>query len=208
MKNYLLGKNGRIDKTAILGISPGGQSLRPKLRIGNNARVRSNTVIYAGTKIGHNLETGHNVVIREKNVIGNNFSIWANSVVDYGCKIGHNVKIHSNCYVAQYTTIEDDAFLAPGVIITNDPHPGCRYSQKCMRGPTIKKGAQIGGNVTILPFVTIGEHSLIGAGSVVTRDIPPYSVAYGNPARVRGRVGDLKCPLKITDRPYKFENDR
>lgn len=204
MRNFFTGKNCRIDRTAKLGVQPERKKKLPRLKIGDNARIRSNTVIYAGTKIGNNLQTGHNVVIREENVIGDDFSIWANSVIDYGCKIGRRVKVHANCYVAQYTVLEDDVFLAPGVIITNDPHPGCKYSKKCMKGPVIKKGAQIGGNVTILPFVEIGEYSLVGAGSVVTKDVPPYSVAYGNPARVRGKVTDLRCPLKITDRPYKF----
>ncbi|MBA4320895.1 MAG: hypothetical protein C0412_21095 [Flavobacterium sp.] len=202
-KNIILGKNCKIDRTAKLGIVSGRKKKAEKLVIGNNAVVRSNTVIYAGNKIGNNLQTGHNVVIREENEIGNNFQIWSNSVVDYGCKIGANVKIHSNCYIAQYTVIEDNVFLAPGVITANDPHPGCKYSKKCMRGPTIKKGAQIGCNTTVLPFITIGENSLIGAGSVVTKDIPANSVAYGNPARVIKKIDQLKCPLKITDKPYK-----
>lgn len=77
-----------------------------------------------------------------------------------------------------------------------------------MKGPTIKKGAQIGCNVTILPFVTIGENSLIGAGSVVTTDIPANSVAYGNPAKVRKKISQLRCPLGITDRPYPLREKR
>jgi len=197
------GKNCKINPTANLGvISPRVEKILP-LIIGDNAEIRSNVIIYAGTIIGNNLQTGYNVVIREENKIGDNFQIWNNSVIDYSCEIGNNVKIHSNCYIAQYTMIEDNVFLAPGVIIANDPHPGCKYSKKCMRGPTIKRGAQIGCNVTILPFVTIGKNSLIGAGSVVTKDIPENSVAYGNPAKVKKKISQLRCPLGITDRPYK-----
>jgi len=73
-----------------------------------------------------------------------------------------------------------------------------------MRGPTIKKGAKIGCNVTVLPFVTIGKNSLIGAGSVVTKDIPPNSVAYGNPAKVRRKIFDIKCDKGFIDKPYKL----
>lgn len=199
----VLGNNSNIDKSAILGYKPNRKIKSDKLIIGKGARVRSGTVIYLGSIIGNNLETGHNAVIREENSIGNNFNIWNNSTLDYGCKIGNNVKIHCNCYIAQFTYIEDDCFLGPGVIIANDIHPGCEFFKKCMHGPTIKKGAQIGVASVILPFVIIGEKALIGAGSIVTKDIPAESVAYGNPAKVIGSIYDLKCIKKITDRPYK-----
>jgi acetyltransferase-like isoleucine patch superfamily enzyme len=202
-KTYVLGKKSVIDKGVKLGYIPAKNAKLAKLQIGENARIRQGAILYAGTKIGKNLETGHNVIIREKNKIGNNFSIWSNSIIDYGCRIGNNVKIHSNIYIAQFTVIEDNAFLAPGVTIANDPHPGCDFSKKCMKGPTIKKGAQIGCNVTIVPMVTIGEKCLIGSGSVVTKDIPAGSVAYGNPARVHKKIGDLKCYFTFTDKPYK-----
>jgi acetyltransferase-like isoleucine patch superfamily enzyme len=203
-RNVILGKKCKIDRTAKLGIVSDRQKKIKKLIIASNAVVRSNTVIYAGSQIGNDLQTGHNVVIREENKIGHNFKIWSGSVVDYGCRIGSNVKIHSNCYIAQYTTIEDDVFLAPGVVTANDMHPGCSFSKKCLKGPTIKKGARVGCNVTILPFVTVGKNCLIGAGSVVTKDIPPNSVAYGNPARVAKRISKLKCLTGMTDRPYNI----
>jgi acetyltransferase-like isoleucine patch superfamily enzyme len=118
--------------------------------------------------------------------------------------IGNNVKIHTSVYVAQFTIIEDDVFLAPGVIIANDPHPGCPRSRECLRGPVIRRGAKIGINVTLVPFVDIGEYAFIGAGSVVTRDIPPRAVVYGNPARVVGTIDDLSCIVnpQLVERPY------
>ena len=112
-------------------------------------------------------------------------------MIDYGCRIGNDVKIHTSCCIAQYTEIGDGAFLAPGVTITNDLYPGRSDSAEVMSGPTIGAGAQLGGNVTVLPFVRIGDRCLVGAGSVVTRDLPARSVAFGNPARVRGSVDDL-----------------
>lgn len=188
-----------IDPGVVLGYLTGRSIPEIKLYIGPNARIRSGTVIYAGSQIGAGLQTGHNVVIREQNAIGDDLNIWNNSVIDYGCVIGSGVKIHCNVYVAQYTTIEDNVFLAPGVSIANDPHPLCGL---CMRGPTIKQGARIGVNVTLLSHITIGEGVLIGAGSVVTRDIPAYTVAYGNPARPVKNVNDLVCTYGKVDRPY------
>jgi acetyltransferase-like isoleucine patch superfamily enzyme len=148
-------------------------------------------VLYAGSTIGAGFETGHNVIVREENRIGDDVSVWSNTVIDYGCSIGDRVKIHSNCYVAQYTEIEDDVFLAPGVTIANDLFPGNAESARAMAGPLIQAGAQIGVNVTILPYVTIGRGALIGAGSVVTKDVPAGAVAYGNPAVVARTVADL-----------------
>jgi len=196
-----LGEKAVIDEGVLLGY-PSGRDSEHVLIIGPGVRARSGTVIYGGSRIGRGMETGHNVIIREQNIIGDNFRIWSNSVVDYGCVIGNNVKIHTNVYIAQYTVIEDDVFLAPGVHLANDIHPGCPDSQECMRGPIIKKGAQIGINSCILPRVVVGEYAVIGSGSVVTKDIPPGTVAYGNPARVVCRIEDLVCTFGLRDKPY------
>lgn len=195
----ILGRDPQIGEGAILGRRPGREIALADTVIGDFAIIRSNTVIYCNVTIGDNLETGHNVIIREENIIGHDFGIWSNSTVDYGCEIGDRVRIHNNVYVAQHTTIEDEVFLAPGVMIANDPHPICT---KCMRGPTIRKGARIGVNATLLSHIVIGEYSLIGAGSVVTRDIPSGVLAYGNPAKVVKPIDSLRCPLGIVDRPY------
>lgn len=201
-KTIRIGKGYKIDRGAIVGYRPERKITDFTLTLGPKARIRAGSIIYLGSKIGDNLETGHNAIIREQNKIGNKFRIWNNSVVDYGCLIGNNVKVHSNCYIAQFTRIEDDVFLAPGVSIANDLHPGCKYSNRCMKGPTIKRGAQIGVNVTILPFITIGAGAIIGAGSVVTKNIPAYAVAYGNPCRVYKKRTVLKCRTGLTKRPY------
>jgi len=193
-----------IHHTAIIGYKAQRKIANRELSVAKGAKVQSGSVIYEGSRIGGNLQTGHNVVIREENKIGNNFKIWNNSVIDYGCKIGSNVKIHCNCYIAQFTTIEDDVFIAPGVTFANDLHPGCGLSKKCMRGPYIERGVKIGVNVTVLPFVRIGKDSLIGAGSVVTKDVPAGSLVYGNPGRVVKTVKELKCITGINKKgkPY------
>lgn len=199
----VLGSRSVLDDGITLAYLSPRKGIDSTLRIGSDAVVRSGSVIYAGTTIGDHLETGHNVVIREENTIGDHFSIWNNSVIDYGCTIGNNVKIHCNIYIAQFTVLEDDVFLAPGVTIANDIHPGCSDSRECMKGPIIKRGAQIGVNVTILPFITIGERALVGSGAVVSKDVPPETVVFGNPARVRGSIYDLDCVTEIRDKgPY------
>ena len=194
-----LGDGCEIDPGAVLGYPTGRRIDDVVLRIGPGARIRSGTVLYAGSSIGAGLETGHNVVIREENQIGDDLSIWNGSTIDYGCIIGNEVKIHCNVYVAQFTTIEDEVFLAPGVTIANDPHPLCGL---CMRGPTIRRRARIGVNVTLLSHITIGEGAFIGAGSVVTHDIPAHTLAYGNPARPIKPVDELPCPFELVDKAY------
>lgn len=196
-----------VDDNVILGYMTGRPIADQRLQIGPDAYLRSGTILYGGSTIGADFETGHNVVVREENVIGDHVGIWGNTVIDYGCHIGNNVRIHTNCYIAQFTVIEDDVFIAPGVSIANDPHPLCA---ECTAegGPVIKRGARIGVNVTILPGVTIGEHALIGAGSVVTRDIPAGFVAYGNPARAGKRVDELTCPHDPEGRAYINGLDR
>lgn len=189
--NCILGDNVQIEKYVVLGEMTGRPIPDLTLVIGDDGIVRSGTVIYAGTRIGKGLRTGHNVVIREQNEIGDSLQIWSNSVIDYGCRIGSRVKIHCNCYIAQFTIIEDDAFMAPGVIIANDMYPGPMFPDQPLVGPTIKRGAQIGCNCTLRPGVVIGEYALIGAGSVVTKDIPARSLAYGNPARVVKSIDEV-----------------
>ena len=178
------------DQGVLVGYPVSRGSAKP-LVLGAGARLRSGTVLYDGSTIGLRLQTGHGVVIREGCQVGDDVSVWSNAVIDYGCRIGNRVKIHCNCYVAQYSELEDDVFLAPGVTIANDLYPGNSRSAELMAGPRIGAGAQVGVNVTILPFVRIGAGALIGAGSVVTRDIPAGVVAFGNPAVPHRAVAEL-----------------
>jgi acetyltransferase-like isoleucine patch superfamily enzyme len=165
----------------------------------HDAVLRPGTVLYEGTSFGRRFTTGHNVIVREDVIVGDDVSIWSNTVIDYSSSIGDRVKIHCNCYVAQFTRIDADAFLAPGVTIANDLFPGDEASAIAMQGPWIGAHAQIGANVTILPFVHIGEGSVIGAGSVVTRSVPEGVLAYGNPARVTRRVDEIDVAERIRE---------
>jgi acetyltransferase-like isoleucine patch superfamily enzyme len=185
-----IGKGLVADEDVTVGYSP-SRPVDRALVLGRGARLRSGTVIYLGSRVGSGFETGHHVVVREGATIGDDVSIWSNTVVDYGCRLGDRVKVHCNCYLAQFTELEDDVFLAPGVTVANDLFPGLPESAAAMAGPRIEAGAQVGVNVTILPYVTIGAGAIIGAGSVVTRDVPAGFVAFGNPAVPGRRVTEL-----------------
>ncbi len=198
-ENVKIGPGYHLDPWVILGYEPGRKITDNTLVIGDNACIRAGTIIYGGSKIGDRLETGHHVTIREENHIGGHFRIWNNSTIDYGCRIGNEVRIHNNVYVAQYTIIEDEVFMAPGVMIANDRHPLCA---ECMEGPVIKKGAKIGVNATLLPGVTIGRYALIGSGAVATKDIPDGAVAVGNPAKVIKYIDTLVCSHGHKFSPY------
>jgi acetyltransferase-like isoleucine patch superfamily enzyme len=185
---------GRWDPGVLVGYLPERRVRSLELRMGPGSRLRTGTVVYAGSRIGRNLQTGHHVVIREECEIGDDVSVWSNSVIDYGCRIGHRVKVHCNVYVPQFTVLEDDVFIAPGCTFANDVHPGCACADPAtFRGPTIRRGARIGVGVTITPGVEIGAYALVGSGSVVTRDVPPHAVVAGNPARVLKQTWELRC---------------
>jgi UDP-2-acetamido-3-amino-2,3-dideoxy-glucuronate N-acetyltransferase len=143
--------------------------------------IRQPIIIEGECEIGENLDTGYFVVLR-RCIIGNNVCVWSHSIIDPGAIIGHRTKIHAGCYIAQATVIENNVFLGPGVVITNDRHP-VRTNPDFWEPVRIKRGAKIGANVTLLPGITIGENALIGAGSVVTKDVPDNEIWVGNPAR-------------------------
>lgn len=182
---------GQVDDDVRLGYPSSRRGQLLGLELGPGAVLRSGTVVYDGSRIGARFQTGHHVVLREDCVVGDDVSLWSGTVVDYGCRLGHRVKVHSNCYVAQFSVLEDDAFLAPGVCFANDVYPGRADSAEVMRGPTIKAGAQLGVGVTVLPYVVVGAGAMVGAGSVVTRDVPDGMLAYGSPAVVVRPVADL-----------------
>ena len=182
-----IGEGAQIDEDVILGYPSSRLGKTGKVILGANARLRSGSVIYQFVKIGGHFETGHGVIVREENEFGDSVSLWSHTIVDYGCRIGSRVKVHSQCYVAQLTVIEDDVFIAPGVIFANDKYPQSPH----LEGPHVQQGARIGVNATILPGVVIGKDALVGAGSVVTRNVPDGAVVAGNPARVMASVEEV-----------------
>lgn len=204
-KNVKLGKNPTIEDYVVLGKPPrGSKAGQLKLVIGDFALLRTGTVVYAGNIIGDYFQTGDYARIRESNKIGNNASIGGGSVVEGNCKIEDNVRVHSNCFIPEYTSIEKNAWIGPGVVMINVLHPPCPAFKKmaplkgrCCCGPNIKKNAVIGARAVIFPGVIIGEESVVGAGAVVTKNVPAKRVVTGSSAKVVKKVKDLTCPLGL-----------
>jgi len=191
-KGVDLGHNSLVEEYCILGVPPRGKD-EGDLRtvIGAGAHVRSHTVIYAGNTIGKNFQTGNKVNIRELNQIGDDVSIGTLSVIEHHVTIGDKVRIHTQVFIPEYSVIEEGAWIGPHVVLTNAKYPHSPDAKSNLVGPTVKKGAKIGANATILPGVVIGEYALVGAGSVVVDDVPDKAVVVGNPARVIKQISEL-----------------
>lgn len=205
--NVLLGEGALLEASCIVGKPPRGKGPGElKTVLGDDAVIRPFTTIYAGTRIGHNFQTGQGVSIREDNIIGDNVSVGTNSAIEIGNRIGDNVRIHSNCFL-EMVTLEDNVIVGPNVVFTDDPHPPCPRYEECLGGATVKEGAKIGANSTILPGVVIGRGALVGAGAVVVEDVPDRAVVIGNPARVIKLVDELECLKGFFERPYSWERE-
>lgn len=177
--------------------------------IGKNAYIRAYTIIYAGVTIGDNFQTGPNVLIREENIIGNNVVIWHSSTINPNNIIGDSSRIHAGCFLEK-VKLGKNVFLGPRVVFTDDPHPIIPVAFKeCWKGAEVDDGAIIGANSTLLPHVHIGERAVVGAGSVVVRDIPKGKVAVGNPAKVIKDIKDIVCERSGQKHyPYQFPEEK
>ncbi|MDP7115961.1 MAG: DapH/DapD/GlmU-related protein, partial [Candidatus Woesearchaeota archaeon] len=179
-KNVVLGKNAQIGEYVVLGVPPKGKKDGElKTVIGDNAVIRSHSVIYAGNVIGDNFQTGHGVVIREENTIGNNVSIGSQSNIEHHVKMGDDVRIHSQAFIPELSVLKKGAWIGPRVCVTNAPFPSSATTKDYLEGVTIEENGKVGANSTLLPGVSIGKNSLVGAGSVVTKDVPDGKLVVG-----------------------------
>lgn len=191
----------RIEDFVIVG-KPARAGVEKDTLIGEGCYLRSHTVIYSGNRIGSGFQTGHGVLLRDDNEIGDNCSVGSGSVIEFAVRLGDRVRIHSQAFVPEHTVIEDDAWIGPNVVITNALFPASTRSKDTLQGVTIKRGAKIGANATILPGIVIGEDALIAAGAVVTKDVPDRAVVVGNPGVVRKSVDELRYDEHPETPPY------
>ena len=160
------------------------------LSIGPGALLRSGTILYGDTRIGEGFSTGHRVTIREQTVIGDHVSIGTLSDLQGFCQVGDWVHMHSNVHIGQKSSIGNYCWIYPYVVLTNDPTP----PSETLNGVTVEDFAVVCTGSVVLPGLVIGRDALVGAGCVVTKDVPAEAVMVGNPGKVRGSVRDVKDP--------------
>ncbi len=135
-------------------------------------------------KIGSNSKIWAFVHILPGATIGKNCNICDHCFIENNVKIGNNVTIKNGVYLWDGMNIEDNVFIGPGACFTNDLYPRSKNKNYQQKKTLLKKGCSIGANATILPGITIGQNAMIGAGSVVTKNVPDFALVYGNPARI------------------------
>jgi acetyltransferase-like isoleucine patch superfamily enzyme len=141
--------------------------------------------VFAGTRIGERVVVGDQSCIRERVTVGDDVVIGRGALVENDTTIGAMSKIQAEAYITAYSTLEEHVFIAPCVVTTNDNFMGRTEKRHALRkGPTIRRGARVGGGAILCPAVEIGEEAFVGAGAVVTKDVPPRMIVVGNPARV------------------------
>ena len=187
----VIGEGCKILDYAVVGkqptLSPRSTAKReklPPLVLGPGTVVSTGAVVFAGTTVGERVIVGDQACVRERCKIGDDVVIGRGSLVENDTSVGALTKIQANAYITAYSLLEDNVFIAPCVITTNDNFMGRtekRHDQ--IKGPTIRRGARIGGGAVLLPGIEIGEEAFVGAGAVVIKDVPPRALVVGNPAR-------------------------
>jgi len=194
----VVGEGCKILDYAVVGkqptLSPRSTAKReelPPLELGAGTVVSTGAVVFAGTSVGERVIVGDQACVRERCSIGDDVVIGRGSLVENDTSVGALTKIQAHAYITAYSLLEEEVFIAPCVITTNDNFMG-RTEQRhdLVKGPTIRRGARVGGGCVLLPGIEIGEEAFIGAGAVVIRDVAPRAVVVGSPARQIREVPD------------------
>jgi acetyltransferase-like isoleucine patch superfamily enzyme len=194
----VLGEGVKVLEGAVVGkqptLSPRSTAKReplPPAELGDGTIVSTGAIVFAGSQVGARVILGDQSCVRERVQVGDDVVLGRGSLIENDTSIGARTKIQAGAYITAYSTLEDDVFIAPCVVTTNDNFMGrTERRHDLIKGPTIRRGARIGGGAILCPAVEIGEEAFVGAGAVVTKDVPSRMLVVGNPARVLRAVND------------------
>jgi acetyltransferase-like isoleucine patch superfamily enzyme len=194
----VLGEGVKVLEYAVVGkqpsLSPRSTAKRDPLEptvIGDGTIVSTGAVVFAGSKVGARVILGDQSCVRERVVVADDVVIGRGSLVENDTTIGAMTKIQAEAYITAYSTLEEHVFIAPCVVTTNDNFMGrTERRHELVKGPTIRRGARVGGGAILLPGIEIGEEAFIGAGAVVTKDVEARMLVVGSPARVMRPVAE------------------
>ncbi|HUZ99678.1 MAG TPA: DapH/DapD/GlmU-related protein [Gaiellaceae bacterium] len=188
----VLGEGVKVMENAVVGkqpsLSPRSTAKReplPPTVIGDGTIVSTGAIVFAGTRIGARVIVGDQACVRERVDVGDDVVVGRGVLVENDTTIGALTKIQANAYITAYSTLEDNVFIAPCVVTTNDNFMGrTERRHELIKGPTVRRGARVGGGAILCPGIVIGEDAFVGAGAVVTKDVAPRMLVVGSPARV------------------------
>jgi UDP-2-acetamido-3-amino-2,3-dideoxy-glucuronate N-acetyltransferase len=159
-------------------------------RLGDGVAIGAGAVVLAGAVLANGVVVGDQAHVRERASIGEQTVVGRGVSVENDVTIGARVRLQTNAYVTAWSVVEDDVFVAPGVVLTNDPTAGRRRAGEELRGPTLRRACRIGAGAVVLPGVDVGEEAFVAAGAVVTADVPARTLVMGVPARVVREVAE------------------
>jgi acetyltransferase-like isoleucine patch superfamily enzyme len=163
----------------------------PPARIGDGTVISTGAIVFAGSTVGANCIVGDQSCIRERVELADDCILGRGSLIENDTTVGTGTRIQAEAYITAYSTLEEDVFIAPCVVTTNDNFMGRTEERKSLlKGPTIRRSARIGGGAILCPGIEIGEEAFVGAGAVVTKNVPPRKLVVGSPARVLRDVAD------------------
>jgi acetyltransferase-like isoleucine patch superfamily enzyme len=188
----VLGAGVRVLENAVVGKQPSLSAAStakreplPPTTVGAGTVISTGAIVFAGSSIGANCIVGDQSCIRERVTMADDCVLGRGSLIENDTTVGSGTRIQAEAYVTAYSTLEEDVFIAPCVVTTNDNFMGrTERRRELMRGPTIRRSARIGGGAVLCPGIEVGEEAFVGAGAVVTKDVPPGVVVVGSPARV------------------------
>ena len=194
----VLGEGVKVLEHAVVGkqptLSPRSTARReplPPAVVGDGTVISTAAIVFAGSTLGARVIVGDQACVRERVSVEDDVVIGRGALIENDTSIGARTRIQADAYVTAYSTLEEDVFVAPCVVTTNDNFMG-RTERRlaAMKGPTIRRGARVGGGAILCPGIEIGEEAFVGAGAVVTKDVPPRVVVVGNPAHVLREVAE------------------